>query len=297
MKNLHIEHPEDTILTGDLSAIDALYDFDHTSVKIDGAPAIVWGTNPENGQFFVGTKSVFNKRIPKICYTEEDIFTFYDEETQSSLIEILVNCLEYIPRTDGIYQGDFIGFGGSSTYKPNTITYTFDEIITQHVIIAPHTFYDGSVMKEMEAYQLHDDLSTTLFCKFVHPIVDRVRANVSAPVIETRNIKFLDKKTAETCKKIVNCFIREGKPLTDALLTEIFGCAHLANLYQMVIEMKEELIDSFIVTNCPKSTINGLNVKQEGFVITDYSDYSGRLLKLVDRERFSVANFNNTKFN
>ena len=71
MKNLHIEHPEDTILTGDLSVLDAFTDGMNNSysVKIDGSPAIVWGTNPENGKFFVGTKSVFNKRTPKVNYT------------------------------------------------------------------------------------------------------------------------------------------------------------------------------------------------------------------------------------
>ena len=73
MKNLHIEHPEDTILTGDLSVLDAFQAKNHYSVKIDGSPAIVWGTNPENGKFFVGTKSVFNKKTPKINYSNEDI--------------------------------------------------------------------------------------------------------------------------------------------------------------------------------------------------------------------------------
>jgi hypothetical protein len=43
-----------------------------TSVKWDGAPAIFAGINPENGKFFVGTKSIFNK-VPKINYTMEDI--------------------------------------------------------------------------------------------------------------------------------------------------------------------------------------------------------------------------------
>ena len=54
MKNLHIEHPEDTILLGDLSVLDAFTDGMNNSysVKIDGSPAIVWGTNPENGKFF-----------------------------------------------------------------------------------------------------------------------------------------------------------------------------------------------------------------------------------------------------
>ena len=61
MKNLHLEHPEDTILTGDLSVLDAFQSDNHYSVKIDGSPAIVWGTDPENGKFFVGTKSVLIK--------------------------------------------------------------------------------------------------------------------------------------------------------------------------------------------------------------------------------------------
>ena len=61
MQNKHIEHPEDSILTGDLSALDCLRNEGNLSVKMDGAPAIVWGTNPATGNFFVGTKSVFNK--------------------------------------------------------------------------------------------------------------------------------------------------------------------------------------------------------------------------------------------
>ena len=42
------------------------------TVKWDGAPAIICGINPENGKFFVGTKSVFNV-TPKINYTVRDI--------------------------------------------------------------------------------------------------------------------------------------------------------------------------------------------------------------------------------
>ena len=61
MQLKHIEHPEDTILTGDLSAINWFTIQGKVSLKIDGCPAIVWGTNPENDKFFVGTKSVFNK--------------------------------------------------------------------------------------------------------------------------------------------------------------------------------------------------------------------------------------------
>ena len=78
MKNLHLEHPEDMILEGNVKVFDALYETAHLSLKIDGAPAVVFGTHPENGKFFVGTKSVFNKKKDMICYTVEDVFRKYD---------------------------------------------------------------------------------------------------------------------------------------------------------------------------------------------------------------------------
>ena len=155
MKNLHIEHPEDSILTGDLSVLDAFSSDNHFSVKIDGSPAIVWGTNPENGKFFVGTKSVFNKRTPKINYTAEDICNNHpDFELQS----ILIRCLNCLPQTDRIFQGDFIGFGGYRDYKPNAISYTFAEVQNTGVVVAPHTEYKGNTMKSMTATPLTDKL-------------------------------------------------------------------------------------------------------------------------------------------
>ena len=42
------------------------------TVKWDGAPAIFAGINPENNQFFVGTKGAFNKNA-KINYSHDDI--------------------------------------------------------------------------------------------------------------------------------------------------------------------------------------------------------------------------------
>ena len=40
MKNTHLEHPEDSILTGDLSVLDWFSTNAHLSVKMDGAPEI-----------------------------------------------------------------------------------------------------------------------------------------------------------------------------------------------------------------------------------------------------------------
>jgi hypothetical protein len=121
MKNTHLDHPEDSILTGDLSVLDWFVNPGALSVKIDGAPAIVWGTNPANGKFFVGTKSVFNKVKIKINHSHEEI----DANHSGEVARILHACFDYLPRTSTVYQCDFIGFGGSDEYTPNTITYQF----------------------------------------------------------------------------------------------------------------------------------------------------------------------------
>ena len=86
-KNTHLEHLEDDIINngvrGGRNAVNFLYSLKdmltgssrkrvNVTVKWDGAPAIFAGTNPENGKFFVGTKSIFNK-TPKINYTPADI--------------------------------------------------------------------------------------------------------------------------------------------------------------------------------------------------------------------------------
>ena len=51
----HIEHPEDTILCGDLDVLGWFQSPGRLSVKIDGAPAIVWGRCPVTGMQFLGT--------------------------------------------------------------------------------------------------------------------------------------------------------------------------------------------------------------------------------------------------
>ena len=135
-KILHIEHPEDTILTGDTSFLQSIKSEFHLSVKVDGAPAIVWGTNPATGHFFVGTKSVFNKVKIMINESHADI----DANHTGPVADILHKCFDFLPDPNGmIFQGDFIGFGGSDEYTHNTITYLFDDVVTHEIIIAPHT--------------------------------------------------------------------------------------------------------------------------------------------------------------
>ena len=293
MKNLHLEHPEDMILEGNVKVFDALYETAHLSLKIDGAPAVVFGTHPENGKFFVGTKSVFNKKKDMICYSVEDVFKKYDRQTHDSLIRVLVNCLLYLPKIDGIIQADFIGVGGSNIYRPNTLEYHFSEIVTEKIILAPHTKYTtNSTLLECVAKPLVTHLIDTKDVKWIQPTVDRVFDGAEPPKINTDNVKFLTAKEAKEAKTAINKLIKDGVELSDYNLFEILGCNHLANLYQLLIEIKDELIDTFIVHDSPKCYVEGIQIKGEGFVMT--TKYG--MIKLIDRPEFAYANFNNGRF-
>ena len=179
MKNTHLEHPEDSILSGDLTVLDWFTSIDNDiSAKIDGSPAIVWGTEPKTGKFFVGTKSVFNKKLIKINYDHETI----NKNHQGEVADILHKCLDFLPVTTGIYQADFIGFGGDSSFQPNTIRYEFEEELTQEIIVAPHTFYttDSGDLRDAVAYPLDVRLSDTPDVLFLQPniILDKNRTRI-----------------------------------------------------------------------------------------------------------------------
>tara|TARA_B100001094_G_C18101181_1_gene755860 strand:- start:377 stop:1270 length:894 start_codon:yes stop_codon:yes gene_type:complete len=293
MKNTHLEHPEDLILTGDLDAIRAMYDSDsHISMKIDGAPAIVWGTNPNNGKFFVCTKSAFNKKKIKLCYSIDDIFDHFGH--QMNVFEILSYCFKYIPRTDKVYQGDWMGFGRTEFVKPNTLVYEFNEKVMQKIIIAPHTEYTiKGEMWEAEAHPLKEYFNDTAIIKWVQPSVDRISSVFDMTDIDTKSIQFMTDKEASAAKIKINALIRDGVDLTDSELLDVLGCIYLVNIYQMVIEMKEDLLDSLIVHDAPNSFLPcGLRCKGEGFVISN--DYG--MMKLVDRTVFSHANMTQGRF-
>ena len=181
-KNLHLPHIEEEILdSGYEGAKAAIQHLEGVTgmlagnsesgtlitTKWDGSPAIVAGTNPENGKFFVGTKSVFNKTVPKICYTPGDINEMYSGE----LAEKLRACLKHLPKLNikGILQGDLMFTEGDVkerkidgknhlTFMPNTILYAIPtdsklgkKIAKAKLGIIFHTGYDGPSIKDLSA--------------------------------------------------------------------------------------------------------------------------------------------------
>ena len=179
-KNTHLEHLEDDIINrgsaGGVNAINFLKSVRdmlagnsgakiNTTVKWDGAPAIICGVNPENGKFFVGTKSVFNK-TPKINYTTADI----RRNHTGAVAQKLSVCLAHLSSLNikQILQGDLLFTNDKKmaairgekmiTFTPNTITYAVQadssigkKIARAKMGIVFHTMYTGRDMKSLSA--------------------------------------------------------------------------------------------------------------------------------------------------
>ena len=290
MPNLHIEHLEDTILDGNLSLLKSLLYEGNLSTKIDGAPAIVWGKHPQTQQFFVGTKSVFNKKLIKVNYTHDDI----DNNHSGNVATILHTCLCKLPYTDDIYQGDFIGFGGESSYTPNTITYQFDHEIQESIIVAPHTIYvsvddnEGheNVLRNCEPIPLYENLECNEDVLFVKPEckIDQksVVTKINFALQMSQLVDFPDKKEALIYKKEMNYCIRENE-LIDP---EDYDNERLISLWILVKEIKDELVYS-AWNNGAGAYIEDEYIGAEGYVFN--SGFGS--VKLVSREDFSYKNF------
>ena len=181
-KNVHLEHLEDNVLNGGVSGAREAIDFlrslrnmlaGHTGTKMnvttkwDGAPAIFAGTNPENGKFFVGTKSVFAKNA-KLNYTDKDIDENHPGEGLNQKLKL---ALAFLPKLSikGVLQGDMMFSKGDIKketisgeeyiiFQPNTIVYAVplksklaQSMLAAQVGVVFHTSYSGKSLETMKA--------------------------------------------------------------------------------------------------------------------------------------------------
>jgi len=179
-KNLHLEHLEDELINNGSRGAREAIEFASSLVKMlagkaskkynitvkwDGAPAVFAGINPENGKFFVGSKSVFNV-TPKINYTNADI----DQNHTGGLAAKLKVALASLSKLGikNVLQGDMMYSDDLSsakidgvnyiTFTPNTITYAVPtdsdlakQIVKSKMGIIFHTEYTGKDMQSMKA--------------------------------------------------------------------------------------------------------------------------------------------------
>ena len=300
MQLKHIEHPEDSILTGDLSALNWFTTESKISLKIDGTPSIVWGTNPESGKFFVGTKSVFNKIKKKINESIEDIERNHPDK---DLQDKLKACFHNLPRTGKIYQGDFIGFGGDDWYKPNTIGYLFPHKINHNIIVAPHTVYDvwgntllDTVAKPLE-HTLFSNFDDVLFvqCDSQYNLTNEIKHFSDFAKQIAQMVDFVTVAKSNTIKKTINHCIRVGNDFTEkelGIISDVHNVdINLMRLWKLVKNIKEDALsvctnDAWFTTYDDNDEIDG-----EGYVM--WNKYG--TFKLVNREKFSRLNFLSSK--
>ena len=296
MPLLHIEHPEDMVLSGELSVLYWFTSKGHLSTKIDGSPAIVWGTNPKTNKFFVGTKSVFNKKLIKINHDHREI----DSNHQGKVADILHKCLDNIHPTTGIYQGDFIGFGGNFTFCPNTITYDFpEEINNQEIIIAPHTYYEcDDDLRNAIPYPLQYTLKSDDNVLYVQPpvTIDDDLGDIPERCKFARQIAtlcdFPSSKQVTRIKKQLNTCIREGLEIDDitqeALASDNNIDVNVLRLWKLVQSIKLDMFQYIERQDDIECYIEDEECDHEGYVlVNEYGIY-----KIIDREYFSRANFN-----
>ena len=298
MQNKHLEHPEDMVLSGDLNVLNWFTANSNISVKIDGSPAIVWGTNPANNKFFVGTKSVFNKKLIKINHDHRQI----DENHQGKVADILHKCLDNLHFTTGIFQGDFIGFGGDFTFCPNTITYDFPEEVNQEIIIAPHTYYIADKdLRDAVAYPLEYELESDDNVLYWQPkvTISSERDSIIERCKFARQIAtlcdFPDDKQVKKITQQLNTCIRGRIDIDDitqeALAHDNNVDVNVYRLWKLVQSIKHDmfnLIERFDDVEC---YIEDEVCDHEGYVIVNEFG----TFKIIDREYFSCANFNRVR--
>ena len=171
----HLEHIEDEMLNYGVEGCKSIVSFlkelrkmlgcdnstGYMQTKWDGLPSVICGIDPGTEEFFVGTKSVFNKTEPKLAASDNGVEMFYGT---GDLADKLKLCLKYFSQLGikGVVQGDlmfapgdvsdFTDANGKKSHKfgLNTITYSIPkdhplgkEVSNSKIGIVFHTHYNN----------------------------------------------------------------------------------------------------------------------------------------------------------
>lgn len=301
--------------------------------KIDGAPSVIVGWRGD--KFFVATKSLFNKKTPKINFSDEDISSNHPDkpELQKKLSTCLAYLKDVIPNNGVEYQGDLmftddiknVDIGGStySVFKPNTIAYGTN---TGRSDIVPTNFKMGIVFHTSYSDNQVDynpDLSQLKKTKDVLLINNDIRTYELSAI--TRNIlkSTIEKwligndtdfspivKQADLFTKFINKRVKESLPVNNAndLVDDFvqqnskFDKRLLIKLFACFCKLAE--CKKFIMKDMQTSSKSLLPfeefyLKDGVYTPSDAEGYvtitDSGIVKLVDRLDFSKENFNQEK--
>ena len=336
------------------------------TVKYDGSPAIVFGIHPVTGEFFISTKSFFNKKKVLCAYTKEDIEKQFTEAIHEPLWQVL-NTFTTTLYPAGIWQADILytpdvlqETSDFFTFRHNTLEYKVKknsqigrEVKNCSIGLAVHTMYEHS----------DDTYSASFGKKFIdmgniiwqppmepflstplnhHKVMNLVSLISKLELKATRLFDFYDllgnefanpKKWQEEIMKAINRRIANAQSVYDftSLWNDIkmtmwseyvskrsFDATdshnpcnkietleknHLRDIekwfqwYFDVMKMKVKIItllQSMVYHPGLRIELDGNPTQHEGFVVSSNTSTQW-VVKLVNRQEFSKANFNNNK--
>lgn len=297
-------------------------------IKIDGSPSIIVGWKDD--KFYVATKSLFNKKTPKINFTEEDVQRNHGDKPE--LVRKLQAALFYlkdtIPLDEISYQGDLLFTEDSliekdsyTLFKPNIIAYGVicvrSDLCLNHYKfgICFHTSYNNervsylpsltNLKHNKDVFILNNDLQDK-----------ELKSEVTRNLLKATQSKWLQNnetdfspaiKQSEKLCKFINKRIREGKSVNSStelaidylkedstldkgFLLKLFAC------YCKIAECKQFIINDW---NKTKFILDEFYIKDDKLIPTDPEGYvvgnHDGIVKFVNRENFSKENFNQEK--
>ncbi len=347
--NSHMEHLEDSVLNaGDQGIRDIISFLRNTydtlggttndkidvSLKVDGAPSIIAGIDPEDGQFFVAKKSIFNKN-PKVYKSMEDV----DEDiAPGDLNKKMKIALQYLPEIGitGILQGDFLFTHDDLTielikgekyvvFQPNTIVYAVpvNTEFAKHVMsvklgIVWHTVYVGDSLSDLSAkfnQNIADHLKQSKNVWFIDAIVRDVSGKATFTNTETKYLADLLQTIIRNYKKIDQEFLEKlssDQKLTMRVKAYINSTIRMANkstnskqFYQAMVNYFDAWFDGEIgkkgsengkatVRNLKRLTMNFLEESAEDFVAMFIIYFSTQKAKKLLLNKFKEISSLNT---
>ena len=157
---------------------------------------------------------------------------------------------------------------------PNTITYKFDDVIDD-IIIATHTQYIGATIQELDA-KFHYRESKSYGVHFIDTgatISKRhFRLNLLITLAKTviPFVKFPESDDIPQLKVSINSYIRSGQSLdADKLASDTGYSKNLFHLYNMIIEIKELLMEGITTTENVQCLFDAVPYEHEGYVMTN----------------------------
>lgn len=332
----HLPHLEDLIFVygnDGLIYIDKLFTdllkgSAHVKIKMDGSPSVVVGWR--DNKFFVATKSLFNKKTPKINFSDEDIKTNHADkpELQNKLSACLFYLKDVVPNNGIEYQGDLmftddiksVDIGGSTylVFKPNTIAYGMKQNHSDNDFklgIVFHTSYSNKqVDYNPDLSPLRKTHDVLLYNNDIHdyvltPVTRNILKNTKEKWLAGNTVdlsllikdsdlfcKFINKRVRESLpinnsSDLADAFYFENKSFDKGLLIKVFAC------FCKLVECKDFIMKDLNADN--KMAFEEFYLKNGEYTKTDPEGYVAiidtGIVKLVNRNDFSKENFNQEK--